>query len=147
MLVRNRRWRSVLFVGAIFGLLTATVSWSLYADTRRQELNQELIIAVKRRAAIGHRSTQEVSTILALLDAGADANAREQLDQSPSLYQRLIDLLHKRPSHIRLGLSPLFAELDPPSLLDDPDPVVVAALLKHGASVSMMNGPSNERRQ
>ncbi len=105
--------------------------WVIYRDIRQDRLDRALIAAIKRN---------DTPATLALLDQGADPDARDTSDlQPPSVWQLLLDRLHGRYSQPSTAPTALFfvCGLDPTPYNNPPhhveNAVLLQALLDRGA--------------
>ncbi len=127
--------RPLLFVLAALLLIAGLVMLVGPRESRQEEKNRALIEAVKRNDA---------AAVIALLNAGADANAKDLTRYTRPVSQVFWDIVHRRPQ------PPPQTEWRPTALQligtrqslrsAQPDPYLVArALLEHGADPNVTN--------
>ena len=86
---------------ALIGILISGGFWLTYRESRQEQLNQQLIQAIKK---------EDADATLMALNAGADPNAHDSPDTSPSFWNVLLSQIE----HIR---HPRASGLDAPSAL------------------------------
>ncbi|HLK55882.1 MAG TPA: ankyrin repeat domain-containing protein [Chthonomonadaceae bacterium] len=135
-----KRYRGFLYFVSALLLIIAMLTLLCVRTVHQEQLNRALIAAIK---------TNDTTTALAVLNAGADANAKDSGDAPPSvreILKRFIDRLrgshtnNEPPSsalltcfHVRLIVRDYLGRL-PDTYVSDPDnPLLVKALLEHGA--------------
>jgi ankyrin repeat protein len=130
-----RRW-SALWI--TLGLVTVLLGAPWLMLWRQYRLDHDLVAAVRRN---------DTQTAIALLNRGADANARAETRGAPSPWRLLWDRLRGKPAAAATGSTPLLILLEPTGndgtagsvhYLPDNLPIT-AALLDHGANINMLN--------
>jgi hypothetical protein len=126
--------RTILFL--VFLVLTVVPGWLTYRTVHQDYLNCELISAIKR---------MDDPTALALLDRGADANAREVLASPVSFWQCLLNTFCGQSSQGTRGDPALLLLLNYASPRDEEhgrwhpreNVALIRALISHGAHVNV----------
>lgn len=115
--------------------LVGTPTWLTYHQERQDVLDHALIAAIKR---------DDTPAALSLLGQGADANARDELNQKPtSLWQLLLDTVRGKHVSPATGPTALLVLLESEREWEDIAPSehapLVKALLEHGAEVNVQD--------
>ena len=134
-------------VGLSIGLLAALiltpvvlVTWLMAREQQQEANNYALITAIKRK---------DTESAIRLLDAGVDANARDEPAKTESMWQWMLDRLHGKrpppssaPTALLLALEPFPNSRGRIVVLPD-NLRIVQALLRAGARVNLRDSEGN----
>jgi ankyrin repeat protein len=132
MKYRRIRHSVTIFLVAMSTVFAVTI-WMTYREIRREQLNRDLIAAVKNG---------NTESVIVLLKEGADANAREQIKDSRPVWRQFLDKLYHQPSLRGTGLTALLLYMEPRPDQGGHDGVfvpenetIIKVLLDHGADI------------
>jgi len=137
--MRRKRFNLIVTLSVLVALV-AGLGWMIYTPVRQERVNRALIAAIKKN---------DTKTALALLNEGADPNARDMPPQHLSLWRLLLDRLRgKQPAPSQaptaLMLACAWRENDASSKPASDNWQLVKAFLERGAQVNVMDKETGE---
>src|ERR1700722_5486079 len=124
----KKRFLTFIIATVVIGL----PSWLVYREVHQANLNRSLLAAIKR---------SDTRQVIALLNPGADPNARDTPSETRSLMKVLIDIFRNRHHSNNDTPTALIVALDQRKGVNEwlpQTPEIVTAFLKHGANVNVL---------
>lgn len=129
----SRKQRTILVMVVFCSLVLVVACVWLRRMDRQERLSRQLIAAIKR---------DDTKTAIQVLEQGADANVRDELDNARGLPAILDLLFGETPTAPTPLLLSLYRHDNPngsPGVFTPESPELVSALLSHGAQVNVRN--------